>query len=116
MPTLKQRPILAKQPPRMSIVTTATRQSIATNVRAQRRETKSSLQSLTLQVAKASTSFELPPSSSTKQATFIKPKGLPVRSTFSTNVMTTSNGISSGKCQYCDKYFAKSHGMMMVGY
>ncbi|XP_055302640.1 uncharacterized protein LOC129568587 isoform X2 [Sitodiplosis mosellana] len=114
MSTVKSRQtVLSHQPPRIPIVST-TRQSISTSVRSQRRETKYSL--TTLAVAKASTSSNLSNSSSLNQAIFIKPNGEPVRSRskISASNMPTSNGNGNGngKCQYCDKFFAKNHGMM----
>ncbi|XP_031619266.1 uncharacterized protein LOC116338272 isoform X2 [Contarinia nasturtii] len=102
------------KPPKMSIV--STRQSMSSNVRAQRRETRSFL--TTFAMAKASTSSVAPSTSST-QHTFVKPSALPVRKSLHPSMVSsatvTSNGKTntnqSGKCQYCDKFFVKSHGL-----
>lgn len=92
---------MANQPPKLPIA--STRQSISASLRAQRRETRSTITRLA--VAKA-TSSELPcaSSSNTGQQKFIKPK------TVVTRKPTTSDS-KGNKCQYCDKFFAKSHGM-----
>lgn len=103
MVTLKARKTLANQPPTVPIV--STHQSNSMSIRAQRRETKNSLTSLAL--AKTSISSDRP----VDKTSFVKPIGVSIRSksTTTTSATTTSNG--NGKCKYCDKFFAKSHGM-----
>lgn len=103
----------APKPPRMSIV--SSRPSVSSSVRAQRRETRSFL--TTFAVAKATKSTT--PSSTTSSApTFIKPSGLPIRKIIHPSVSSTSNTVKSNgaantnsKCQYCDKFFVKTHGL-----
>lgn len=111
MPTSKPRLTLASQPPRVSIV--ASRQSISTTVRAQRRQTKYSLSTLSEQLKKnqAPPTSDVPSSSSSSQVTFTKPSGVPVR--LRPTPAAAASGSGSGNCQYCDKFFAKSHGMTM---
>lgn len=113
----KPRLTIAKQLPRVAIM--STRPSISATVRAQRRETKYSFTTLAASKASSSNPPESVPQSvsqsvsesvpSSVKPKFIKPSALPVRnSANSTKGSTTSNG---SKCQYCDKYFAKPHGM-----
>ena len=107
MNTLKSRQTaLVNQKPRVPIVSTI-RQTTSTSLRTQRRETKYSLTSLA--VAKSSNQSN---SSSSNKTTFIKPSVIPVRSrsTVSSSVMPSGDG--NGKCQYCDKFFAKKHGLL----
>lgn len=93
----------------------STRQSTSASVRAQRRETKNSLTSFAFARASTSTygALSVTDSTSSLQTKFLKPSGVSLRKPVaptSSSAMVTSN--SSGKCQYCDKFFAKSHGMM----
>lgn len=99
----KSRLTMANNPPRVPIM--STRPSISANVRAQRRETKYSFTNLA--VSKASTMAEKSSESSSKEK-FVKPSALPVRNPNLVKAATASNG---NRCQYCDKFFAKSHGM-----
>lgn len=84
----------------------STRSSISASVRAQRRDTKYSFTALA--VSKASSANALEPASSGK-VNFVKPSGLPVRK--SVIPANTPASTSGSKCQFCDKYFAKNHGM-----
>lgn len=95
--------VLVNQKLRVPIVSTI-RQTTSTSLRTQRRETKHCLTSLA--VAKSSNS------SSTNKATFIKPNVIPLRTRSMVSSSVLPNGDSNGKCQYCDKFFAKAHGLL----
>lgn len=132
---MASKPTMVKQP-RVSIV--STRQTISSTIRMQRRETRFAITSL---ATKASTSKAAPvlpvesaksvkPSSvaSTSEATFARPSALPVRKTMyniegahgGKTMSNTAHGSKpmqqpeashGGKCKYCDKSFAKAHGL-----
>lgn len=109
----KPRLTMVNQPLRVPIV--STRQSTSASVRAQRRETKNSLTSFAFSKASTSTygALSVANHTSSLQTKFLKPSDVPLRKPVaptSSSAMVTSK--SSGKCQYCDKFFAKSHGMM----
>lgn len=107
MNTLKSRQtVLVNQKPRVPIVSSI-RQTTSTSLRTQRRETKHFLTSLA--VAKSSNQSN---SSSSNKTTFIKPSVIPVRSRSTVSSSVRPNGDSNGKCQYCDKFFAKKHGLL----
>lgn len=96
---------MVNQVPRVPIM--STRLSISSSVRAQRRETKYSFTNFAVSKASTLSRTTSDASSSTKDK-FIKPSALPVRNSNLVKPSTTTNG---SKCQYCDKYFAKSHGL-----